>query len=153
MSAADEGPTDLLTRTTLRLDGGLTSVALAEMVRVLHRVPGVLRAELDAAGARAVVAHDGAVSAYSLVAAAAAAGVRVRIVTAMSAAERRDGTQSDPASRRSLVRIVGVSACAFLAAALLDVLTVSHVDARLVLPVIVGAFCVSFVAVLTRSRS
>ncbi len=72
---------DLLTHTTLQVDGGGAGASLTHMVRALRRVPGVLLAEVNAANARAVVAHDAAVPATSLIAAAENVGVRLSIVS------------------------------------------------------------------------
>jgi len=73
--------TDLLTRTTLQIDGGGSAPSLTLVIQALHRVPGVLMAEMHAASARAVVAHDSAVPAGALLAAASGAGAHARIVT------------------------------------------------------------------------
>lgn len=75
-----EGGVDLLTRTTLQVDGVLSIPLIASVTRALQRVPGVLLAEVNAASSRAIVAHDAAVPTASLVAAAAAAGVHAEIV-------------------------------------------------------------------------
>jgi len=73
------GGGDSLTRTTLHVDAAAPAALVAAAVRALQRVPGVLLADLDAATARLVVAHDGAVPVASLVAAATQAGVNARI--------------------------------------------------------------------------
>jgi hypothetical protein len=70
---------ELLTRTTLRLDGSLTPVSLAGLIRSLQQVPGVLVAEANALGDRALLAHDGAVPMGALLAAAATLGVRATV--------------------------------------------------------------------------
>jgi hypothetical protein len=82
------GGGDSLTRTTLHVDGATSAVLVANVVHALQRVPGVLLADLDAATARLVVAHDGAVPVTSLVAAATLAGVNARVV--------RSGPTRDP---------------------------------------------------------
>jgi hypothetical protein len=74
------GSSDILTRTTLQIDGSPSSASVAKVVAALQRVPGVLLAEANAVTARATVAHDSGVSAASLIAAAFRAGVRVDIV-------------------------------------------------------------------------
>ncbi len=71
----------LLTRTTLQVDQSTAGASLADLVRALHRVPGVLFAEANAADACVVVAHDAAVPANSLVAASAALGIPANIIT------------------------------------------------------------------------
>jgi hypothetical protein len=73
---------DLLTRTTLQMDEGLSTPSIAQIAQVIHalqRVPGVLLAEITTGTARAIVAHDPAVPTASLLAAAAGAGVRATI--------------------------------------------------------------------------
>lgn len=85
MNDASGGRADQLTRTTLTIDGGMAQPAVVQVMHALRRVPGVLLAEIDAAAARAVVAHDSGVPPASLVAAAAGAGVRATIVLAARA--------------------------------------------------------------------
>jgi hypothetical protein len=53
---------------------------VALLIATLHRVPGVLLAEVAPGGSLAVVAHDAGVPGASLLAAAAHAGVRLTIV-------------------------------------------------------------------------
>jgi cation transport ATPase len=74
------GTADLLTRTTLQIDGSPSGASIAKVVSALQRVPGVLLAEANAGTARAIVAHDSGVSTASLVAAAFRAGVRADVV-------------------------------------------------------------------------
>ena len=57
---------DLLTRTTIQVNGSMTAQTTIQVVQALKRVPGVLLAEVDAAGTRAIVAHDPAVPTASL---------------------------------------------------------------------------------------
>ena len=71
---------DLLTRTTLQFAGSLSTASIALVIRALQRVPGVLLADMNAAGARAIVAHDAAVTGASLLAATLRAGVNAVIV-------------------------------------------------------------------------
>jgi hypothetical protein len=75
-----ERATALLTRTTLQTFGDASAASLAALVRALQHVPGVLIAELQAAGARVIVMHDSGVPIASFVTAAATAGVRAAIV-------------------------------------------------------------------------
>jgi hypothetical protein len=79
-AASGLGNADILTRTTLKIDGSPSSASLGELVRALQDVPGVLLAEANGATASAVVAHDSGVSTGSLVAAASGAGVHAKIV-------------------------------------------------------------------------
>jgi len=81
ISTPHAGGADLLTRTTLHLGGNPSTLSVAQMIRALQRVPGVLLAEINAADARAIVAHDAAVPGASLVAAAARAGINAAIVS------------------------------------------------------------------------
>jgi hypothetical protein len=71
---------DLLTRTTLQVDATVAGDTLAQMIRALQRVPGVLLAEVNAADARTIIAHDAAVPASSLIAAAQNVGVHVTVI-------------------------------------------------------------------------
>jgi len=79
-AAPGGGNADMLTRTTLRIDEGLSLPSVAELIKALQHVPGVLLAEIAAGSASAIVAHDAAVPGASLLAAAERAGVRARIV-------------------------------------------------------------------------
>ncbi len=72
--------TDLLSRTTLQLDGDMSAPSIARVTRALQRVPGVLLAEINSASSRATVAHDSAVTLASLLAAAAGAGAFAQLV-------------------------------------------------------------------------
>jgi cation transport ATPase len=74
------GSADILTRTTLQIDGSPSSASIAQVVAALQRVPGVLLAEANSVTARATVAHDSGVSTGTLIAAAFRAGVRADIV-------------------------------------------------------------------------
>jgi hypothetical protein len=68
-----------LTRTTLRWNVALTGGPLAALIVSLQRVPGVLIAEANAIGDRALLAHDGAVPIGALLAATATHGVRATV--------------------------------------------------------------------------
>jgi cation transport ATPase len=81
------GSADILTRTTLQIDGSPSSASIAQVVAALQRVPGVLLAEANSVTARATVAHDSGVSTAALVAAAFRAGVRADIVAPSLAAQ------------------------------------------------------------------
>ncbi len=71
---------DFLTRTTLRLGRGPVALSIAQVVRALQRVPGVLTVEADAVDAQALVAHDAAVTLTSLFAAVNSAGGAATVV-------------------------------------------------------------------------
>jgi len=68
-----------LTRTTLRLNEALAGGPLVALITSLQRVPGVLIAEANAVGDRALLAHDGAVPIGALLAATATHGVRATV--------------------------------------------------------------------------
>jgi hypothetical protein len=72
---------DLLTRSTFQLNTVPSPLALGQLIGVLHRVPGVLLAEIAPGADRAIVAHDAAVSSASLVEAAAGTGVGLKLVS------------------------------------------------------------------------
>jgi hypothetical protein len=84
---------NILTRTTLQVDGSLSTLSIAQLVHALQRVPGVLLADIAAGSARAIVAHDAGVPAASLLAAAAGAGVQAKIVS-----DTRPPTSAESAS-------------------------------------------------------
>ena len=66
-------------RTTLSIHGMTCSGCAGTVTRVLQRVPGVIRAEVDLESARAVV--TGSAGAAELVAAAEAAGYEAEVVS------------------------------------------------------------------------
>jgi cation transport ATPase len=72
---------DFLTRTTLQIEAGTAQESVEKLVQALRRVPGVLLAELNAAGARVVVAHDAGVPTASLLGAASVLGLRTKVVS------------------------------------------------------------------------
>jgi hypothetical protein len=71
LAAPGAGDADILTRTTLQMDEGLSMASIAQLIKALQRVPGVLLAEIAAGSARAIVAHDAAVPGASLLASSA----------------------------------------------------------------------------------
>jgi hypothetical protein len=77
----------------LQMDDGLSLPSIAQLIKALQRVPGVLLAEIAAGNARAIVAHDAAVSGASLVAAAERAGVHATIISDT----RPPAARADPA--------------------------------------------------------
>ncbi len=136
----------LLTRTTLQVDGTLAGGSLAQMTRALQRVPGVLLAEVNAANGRADVAHDAAVPATSLIAAAQNAGVHVRIVGDTRAPRQLAGNPAAPlhslASRQFLI----AAAAAFIALSVVDLLVPSAAQKHGILIVVTVALWVAFLA-------
>ena len=111
MNEARTGTTDVLTRTTFQIDGEISTTVSAHLRDVLQRVPGVLLAEIDAAGCRVIVGHDAAVPSKSLETAFTGAGVRANIV----ADTRATATRIDKAlpsinfsSRRLLIVLVAL---------------------------------------------
>jgi hypothetical protein len=135
---------DLLTRTTLQFDGTIADATLAPMIRALQRVPGVLLAEVNPATARALVAHDAAVPATSLIAAAQNVGVRVRIVGGATPA----AAAGHALSRRSVLgnrRLLVAASLAFLALAIVDALVPNTPPKHWILIVLTAAVWVFFI--------
>jgi len=81
-----------LTRTTLQMDEGSSTASVAEAILALQRVPGVLLAEITSGTTRAIVAHDPAVPAASLLAATERAGARANIVANTRTAAANPGS-------------------------------------------------------------
>ncbi len=83
MAAPDAGFDDLLTRTTLQIDGALSQRSIDQLSAALRRVPGVLLAEVRATpeGASASVAHDSGVLMSSLLGPTEQAGFRATVVS------------------------------------------------------------------------
>jgi hypothetical protein len=113
------GDDDFLTRTTLQLDESLSLPSVAQLIKTLQRVPGVLLAEIAARSSRVVVAHDAAVPGSSLLAAAERAGVRATIL----ADTRPPAAPADPSSPPALTPDRRIFA---LAAALLFLLALGE---------------------------
>jgi copper chaperone CopZ len=130
-----------LTRTTLQIDGATSAPSVESIVRALQRVPGVLLAEMNAASARAVVAHDGAVAPASLLAAVAAAGNRAQII-----ADTRPVVPVGDGRTLMLVRVAGVATVAFVALTLAEVFLPGNDDKLRVLPLIMSVFWFLFFA-------
>ncbi len=132
---------DELTRTTLQIDGGASALSVESIVRALQRVPGVLLAEMNAASARAVVAHDAAVAPASLLAAVAEAGNHAAIVSdTRPVAPVRDGRTL------MLVRVAGVATVAFVALTIAEIFLPGNDDKLRVLPLIMSVFWFIFFA-------
>jgi hypothetical protein len=144
------GDSDFLTRTTLNIETSLTAVLVAQVTYALQHVPGVLLAEVNTAGARVVVAHDAAVPAASLVAAAAGAGVRAKVVAAPRASAAAVSSRLGPAQIRYLVTLATL---AFVSLALVDVFIPSSAERRYA-SIVISAFWVFFFAqVILKRRS
>jgi hypothetical protein len=118
-TAIDKAGTDLLTRTTLQIDASLPAPAIAQAIRALQRVPGVLLAELNSTSTQATVAHDSAVTAASLL--AAAQGVRARIV-ADTRLLALDATTAQLRAVKDLRRFMVVAAAVFVVQVLVELL-------------------------------
>jgi hypothetical protein len=104
---------DGLTRTTLRIGKDLPAASIAQVVHELQRVPGVLTVHADAESAQAFVAHDAAVPASSLVAAASCTGTAASIIAAptrASAVSVKAGVAPRGLQRRQPLIIVGLAA-------------------------------------------
>ncbi len=137
MNASYNGSVDILTRTTLQIDGSLTTPSITHVVHALQRVPGVLLAEINAVSARAVVAHDSAVSTASLLAAAAGAGVRATIVADPRAPAVSAGT-SPPFSSVPIQRLMLFVVALVLLQALFGAVSPSLAKTHLLLPIILS---------------
>ncbi len=133
-NAPPSGSVDHLTRTTLQIDGSLTTPSIAHVLHALHRVPGVLLAEINAVSARAVVAHDSAVTTASLLAAAAGAGVHATIVVDRRALAMSAGTKP-PFASIPVQRLMLLVAALLLSQALFGAVSPSLAKAHLLLPV------------------
>jgi cation transport ATPase len=141
---------DLLTRTTLQIDTGVSTTAIARVVAALQRVPGVLLAEVNAATARATVAHDAAVPAASLLAAITASGAHAKIVAEPPSSTGPSGRGLQLGTVR-VRRLTFVSAAVFVPLAIVDILLPNTVDKTWLLPIFIAAlwaffFAESFVA-------
>jgi hypothetical protein len=133
MDTSPGGGADRLTRTTLQIEGGASATAIADAIRALQRVPGVLLADMHHASTRAVVAHDGAVNTASLVNAVAGAGIRASILAVPRAA-----TENVPAafSNAAIVRVVVTATLAFAALTLIDLFMPDGADRHWLLPAV-----------------
>lgn len=140
MSTQHIGSVDILTRSTLQVDGRLSVPSMTHMIRALHHVPGVLLAEFDHANCRATIAHDSAVSTASLLSAATGAGVRATIV-----ADRRVAAASTsfPSASMPLKRLLPLAAAVILFQVVLGSISPSLAKAHVLLPTIL-AFVLGF---------
>jgi len=118
-TAPGAGTSDLLTRTTLQLEANVSLPSIARVTRALQRVPGVLLAEVNATGSRAIVAHDSAVNLESLLEATARAGVRARIEAPRAAAGMRPVLQLQNTRFLQLSAIAMIPLVLFAAGSLL----------------------------------
>jgi hypothetical protein len=112
---------DLLTRTTLQIEGVMSAPTIAQLTLALQRVPGVLLAAVDAASARASIAHDSGVPAASLLAAAATAGAMAHVVADTRAPEPAGVAPARLRNRRNR-QLLTVAAALFVALAVIDAL-------------------------------
>lgn len=123
---SDAAPGDraaaLLTRTTLQTFGDASAASLAVLVRALQRVPGVLIAELQAAGARVIVMHDSAVPVASFVTAAATAGIRATIVALPLPAAVAGAAAAAPLQAIHVRHVAAVAVAIVVTMALLEML-------------------------------
>jgi hypothetical protein len=108
-SVRDDG----LTRTALRIGRDLSASSIAQVVHALQRVPGVLTVHADAENAQALVAHDVAVPAASLVAAASCTGTAASIIASPTRSTEisvKTGVAPRGLQRRHPLMIVGMAA-------------------------------------------
>jgi cation transport ATPase len=137
MNAPHSGSANILTRTTLQIDGSPSAPSIANVVHALHRVQGVLFAEINAISARAVVAHDPAVSTASLLGAATGAGVRATIV-ADGLAPAVSGGASPSFARLSIRRLMPLIAALILLQALFVTVSPSLAKTHMLNPIVLG---------------
>ncbi len=119
LTSPGAGGSDLLTRTTLQLEANVSLPSIVRVTSALQRVPGVLLAEVNAAGSYAIVAHDSAVNLESLLDAAARAGVRARIEAPLAVAAMRPGLQMQNTRFLQLSAIAMIPLVLFAAGSLL----------------------------------
>ena len=140
---ASPGGVDLLTRTTLQLDGSTSAASIAQVIQTLQRVPGVLFAEVDAASGRTTIAHDAGVPAAALLAAANGVGVHAGIVASPSALPIKAGADlrfnGALMRRRMFVWVV-----IFVAAWLIEALVPDSPEKHWLVPILMTAFWLSF---------
>ena len=129
------GGVDLLTRTTLQINGSMSTMSLAHLIQTLQRVPGVLFAEVDAADGRATIAHDAGVPTASLLAAATGAGVHARLVAGLLPLSMR----ADAASclkDKYIRRLLMIGVAVFVTATLVEILVPNSLEKHWLLPVL-----------------
>jgi copper chaperone CopZ len=133
---------DGLTRTTLQIDGSTSDSAFASVIGALQRVPGVLLAEVNRSTACALVAHDGAVAATSLLAAVLVAGNHAKVV------EPEGATSSEAVRtrRQTILSVVGLGSVIFVVLTLIDVLVPGSSSRRWLMPVLMSIFWFFFFA-------
>jgi hypothetical protein len=130
---------DLLTRTTLRLEGALSAVSLADLIRSLQRVPGVLVAEANALGDRALLAHDGAVPLSALLAAAATLGVRATVEGSPTAILPIPDATAPEAPRLKVRAVTMIGVALFVVLGAIDALVPAIRENRIVSVVLIGS--------------
>ncbi len=135
LPAPDFRNANFLTRTTLQVGESLPTLAVAQLVRALQRVPGVLLAEIAPGSACATVAHDAAVPGASLLAAAVGAGVHAKIV-ADTRPPAPSADRVSPPAAAPMQRVLTVAAALFLALALGDALIPHSAGNRMLLPIL-----------------
>ncbi len=136
---------DLLTRTTLQVDGSLVGGSVAQMIRALQRVPGVLLAEVNAVNGRADVAHDAAVPATSLIAAARNVGIHVSVV-GDTRAPKIAVNPTGPLQALGRRQLLTAAAAAFIVLAVVDVLVPNAAQKHGILIVVTAALWAFFLA-------
>ncbi len=140
----------MLTRTILQIDAGMSPPTVLRTIAALHRVPGVLLAEVNAANTRAVVAHDAAVSVTSLLAAVDASGAHATVVAGPLDPARASGG-SGPRHMR-IRRLMAVATAVFVPLALIDALLPNTANKAWLLPVFISALWLFFFAELFAGR-
>ncbi|MBD5654951.1 MAG: hypothetical protein IAI50_07185 [Candidatus Eremiobacteraeota bacterium] len=142
--APQSGLIDELERTTLRIDASISALSSSQLQHALQSIPGVLVATIDAANARAIVAHDPAVSTATLVAAASGVGVRSTIVRQKPA--RAAGTGVAPSAGRVLSgRFLLLVVAPLFALMCVEAMVPNFAKSRLVTPILLS-FIWAFIA-------
>jgi hypothetical protein len=141
---------DMLTRTTLETDDGLSALTIAGLVGALRHVPGVLLADVAAGSCRAVVAHDAAVPPASLLAAAEGVGVRARIFADNEPAPVSSATVAAPF--RSINGLLTIFAEVLLLFALLYVIDPRLIGSPSFVPIVLASVWGCLVARLVFGR-
>jgi hypothetical protein len=141
--SASVGGMDLLTRTTLQIDGSMSTTSIAHMIQALQRVPGVLLAEVDAVGNRATVAHDAAVPTAALLAAATGVGMHAGLIVGAPAL-RMNADSEMRLKREHIQRHMMIWAAVFVAVSLIEALIPNGPAKHWMLPILMTTFLVSF---------
>ena len=144
---------DLLTRTTLEIEGSLSAPSIARIIATLQRVPGVLFAEVNATNSSATVAHDSAVPRASLLDAVSQAGAHAAIAGG-GQTPAADGRTFVPPKATRFRRLAIFSSALFIALELTNLLLPKALDKPWLLPALVSSCWLAyFVVTAIRNRT